>query len=191
MKIGIFSGSFDPIHVGHLILGSYVTEFTDIDEVWFLVSPQSPFKADRDITAQGVRYHMAELALAAYPKMKASDFEFSLPTPSYTINTLSALQEAHPDDEFTLIIGGDNWEAFDKWKEYETIIERFKIMVYPRQGHRISIQSKLRSRVEALESPIVEVSSTFIREGITDGRNMQAFLPAAVYEYIAKEGLYR
>ena len=191
MNIGIFSGSFNPIHIGHVILGNYITEFTDIDEVWFLVTPQSPFKKDTELLGEQARLEMVQLALEKYGKLKASDFEFSMPRPSYTVDTLDRLQQEYPKHRFTLIIGGDNWVVFEKWFEYERILQNYKLKVYPRLGYRITIPAKQRGKVEALDSPIVEISSTFIREGIKSGKNMRPFLSEAVSEYINEKGLYK
>ncbi|MBB4036322.1 nicotinate-nucleotide adenylyltransferase [Dysgonomonas hofstadii] len=190
MNIGVFSGSFNPIHIGHLILANYITEYTDIDEVWFLVSPQSPLKSKSKLSDEAIRLKMVELALTEYPKLKASSFEFSLPKPSYTINTLDALKKEYPEHSFTLIIGADNWSIFENWKEHDVILEKYPIMVYPRLGYRIAISNKLKGRVEAVETPIIEISSTFIREGILENKNVKAFLPDGVYEYILENKLY-
>ena len=192
MNIGIFSGSFNPIHIGHLILANYIVEYTDIDEVWLLVSPQNPWKMDdTNLLDENIRLEMTRLATERYPKLKASDFEFSLPRPSYTINTLDALKDRYPDHEFSLIIGADNWAGFEGWKNYERIIKDYKIKIYPRLDHRISVSTKLKKSVEALDSPIIEISSSFIRDAIAEGKNAQAFLPVEVYEYIKEKGLYK
>jgi nicotinate-nucleotide adenylyltransferase len=191
MNIGIFSGTFDPVHVGHVILASYIAEYTDTDEVWFLVSPQSPFKSENELSGEQLRFEMTELALRKYEKLKASDFEFTMTKPSYTINTLRALKEKYPDNNFSLIIGADNWQLFEGWKEHDKILEDFALKVYPRPGSRIVIPNKLRQKVEALDSPMIGISSTFIREGIREGQNMRAFLSDEVYEYIMAKGLYK
>lgn len=191
MNIGIFSGSFNPIHIGHLILGNYVTEFTDIDEVWFLVSPHNPLKNRDELADENVRLEMADLALKSYPKMKASNFEFSLPQPSYTINTLESLKTSYPDHNFTLIIGSDNWHHFEEWKDYEKIIEKYSIMIYPRLGSRISISPKLKNKVLALDSPIIDISSTFVRDSISEGKDVRSFLPELIFDYILKNKLYQ
>jgi nicotinate-nucleotide adenylyltransferase len=191
MNIGIFSGSFNPIHIGHLILANYIVEFTEIEEVWFLVSPQNPLKSENELSDEHIRLEMTELALAKYTKLKASDFEFSMPTPSYTVNTLDALRNEYPGHNFTLIIGADNWNVFESWREYDKILENYKIRVYPRLGHRITIPTKLRDKVEALDSPIIEISSTFIRDSIAEGKDVRAFLPDDIYDYILNKGLYK
>lgn len=190
MNIGIFSGSFNPIHIGHLALANYIVEYTNVDEVWFLVTPQNPFKEQDSLLDENERLRMVEIALSTYPKMKASRFELGLPRPSYTVNTMRALTETYPEDTFTLIIGADNWENFSKWKDHEEILKSHAIMVYPRLGHRISIPQKSRTKVEALDSPIVEMSSTFIRESLEEGKSVRAFLPERVYDYIKEKGLY-
>lgn len=191
MKIGIFSGSFNPIHMGHLILANYITEFTEIDEVWFLVSPRNPIKEENTLINENQRLEMVKLALQEYPKMKASDFEFSLPRPSYTVVTLEKLKEKYPENEFILIIGSDNWTEFDKWKNYDQIIGNYHIKVYPRLGYRIIIQARQKTHVEALDAPVIEISSTFIREGISEGKDIKAFLPEKVYKYIVENNLYK
>lgn len=191
MNIGIFSGSFNPIHIGHLILANYMTEFTEIDEIWFLVSPHNPLKEERDLIGEDKRLEMVRIALEDYPKFIASDFEFSLPRPSYTIYTLEQLEKAYPGNKFTLIIGSDNWTSFDKWKSYEKILENYAIKVYPRLGYRISIPSKQKTYVEAVDAPVIEISSTFIRESVNDGKNIKAFLPKNVYQYIIDNNLYK
>ncbi len=191
MKIGIFSGSFNPIHVGHLILANYIVEYTDIEEVWLLVSPLNPLKSEDDLSDKYVRLEMTKLALEGYPKIKASDFEFDLPKPSYTINTLDALKVKYPEHDFTLVIGADNWAIFESWHETDKILENYKLKIYPRLGFRIKIPDRLKQKVEALDSPIIEVSSTFIREGIEIGKNMRPFLTENVYDYIIEKGLYK
>lgn len=191
MNIGIFSGSFNPIHVGHVILANYIVEFTEIDEIWFLVSPQNPLKTAEELSDQQLRLEMTKLALQKYAKFKVSDFEFYMPKPSYTIDTLRSLREKYKEDTFSLIIGADNWNVFESWREFDKILEEFKLKVYPRLGSRITIPNKLKHKVEALDSPIVEMSSTFIRDSIAEGRNISAFLPEGVYEYIIEKGLYK
>lgn len=191
MNIGIFSGSFNPVHAGHLILANYIVEFTDIDEVWFLVSPHNPLKENSDLLDEKERFRMVELALEKYPKLCVSDFEFNLPRPSYTIHTLESLTRAYPDHDFTLIIGADNWRDFDRWRDYDRIAKEYLIRVYPRLGFRVSIPPRYKAKVEALDSPIIDISSTFIRESIAADKNVRAFLPEEVYDYIEEKNLYR
>lgn len=191
MNIGIFSGSFNPVHIGHLILANYITEFTDIDEVWFMVTPQNPFKINDKLLPEYERFEMVKLALEPYPKIKVSDFEFSLPKPSYTINTLQRLDKTYPDHNFSLIIGADNWEVFDKWKDSEQIISNYRILVYPRLGCKIAVPDTYKEKVSILNSPIVEISSTFVRNSIADGKNIRAFLPDSVYKHIVENGFYK
>lgn len=191
MKIGIFSGSFNPIHIGHIILANHVIEHTEIDEVWFLVTPHNPLKEESSLLDEQERLQMAQLAIAPYKKMKASDFEFSLPRPSYTIDTLTALRQKFPEHEFSLIIGSDNWNDIASWKNYEAIIDQYKILVYPRLDYRVTIPKKLKSSIETLDSPIIEISSTHIREEIAAGNNIRPFVPFEVFEYITKNKLYR
>lgn len=191
MNIAIFSGSFNPIHTGHLILANYVSQFTSVDEIWFLTSPCNPFKEDDFLLDENIRYEMVQLALQDYPRFRASNFEFTLPKPSYTIHTLVALKAAYPEHTFSLVIGSDNWTEFEKWRNYDKILENFNIKIYPRLGYRIFIPTRYKNRVEALDAPIVEISSTFIRDSISEGKDMKAFLPETVYRFIADKGLYK
>lgn len=191
MNIGIFSGSFNPIHIGHLILANYITEFTELDEVWFLVSPHNPLKERSELTGQNERLKMVELATKGYAKLNASDFEFTLPKPSYTINTLEELNKVYPQHLFTLIIGADNWKIFHQWKDYEHIINNYNIVVYPRLNNNIEIPEKYSAKVKELNAPVIEISSTFIREAITEGKEIKAFLPENVYSYIKENNLYK
>lgn len=191
MNIAIFSGSFNPIHTGHLILANYVSQFTSVDEIWFLTSPCNPFKEDDFLLDENIRYEMVQLALQDYPRFRASNFEFTLPKPSYTIHTLVALKAAYPGHTFSLVIGSDNWTEFEKWRNYDKILENFNIKIYPRLGYRIFIPTRYKNRVEALDAPIVEISSTFIRDSISEGKDMKAFLPETVYRFISDKGLYK
>jgi len=191
MNIGIFSGSFNPVHIGHLILANYIAEFTDIDEVWLMITPQNPLKADIGMVDEAIRYKMAESAVAAYRKIKASDFEFQLPRPSYTVNTLQKLREKYPEHRFSLVIGADNWERFSLWKDYRDILDNYPVYVYPRLNSKIDIPAGFGANVTVVDAPVIEISSTFIRDSIKGGKDIRAFLPESVYNYILEKGLYK
>lgn len=186
IKTGIFGGSFNPIHIGHLALANYLCEYSDLDEIWFLVSPHNPLKQQADLWDDDLRLELVKLAIAGYPKFRASDFEFHLPRPSYMVHTLDALQSAHPDREFTLIIGADNWEIFPRWYKADEILARYHVMVYPRSGHEIDT-STLHPSVQLVNTPLLEISSTFIRQALTEGRDVRYFLHPAVYEQLKKD----
>jgi|SRR5690554_2637377 len=190
-EIGIFSGSFNPIHNGHLMIANYMYEFTYLQEVWLVVTPHNPLKSTKEMLDEQARLKMAQLATEKYQNIKISDVELKMPKPSYTINTLEKLTADHPDCNFTLIIGGDNWTSFDKWKNYKKILENYKILIYPRQGEDILIPELLKETVTLTNAPVVEISSTFIRESLKRGNDMRAFIPPEVYEFIEKEKLYK
>lgn len=184
----IFGGSFDPIHVGHLSLASEVVASGLAGEVWFLVSPQNPHKEACRLSDENVRMQMVQLAIEGNEKFKASDFEFTLPRPSYTINTLSALEKAFPDREFVLLIGADNWEKFDRWYRHEEILARYEIIVYPREN---SLKPELPAGVTWLSAKLHDVSSTQIRELVAKGCSISGLVVPAVQVFIDKSNLYR
>lgn len=187
----MFSGSFNPIHVGHLVLANYIKEFTDIDEIWLVVTPHNPLKEANDLLEDSIRLEMTKIAVSDFSDIKVSDIEFAMPRPSYTINTLEKLSSENPEIDFTLIIGGDNWNDFHLWKDYESILAKYKIIIYPRLGQHIHIDDAYANSVKLVKAPIVEVSSTFIRECIADGKDARAFVPSSVYDYIFKNNLYK
>ena len=176
MLTGIFSGSFNPIHIGHLALANWICEFGGVDEIWFLVSPQNPFKKEHDLIDEKLRLQMVEAAIAGYAKFKASDFEFTLPRPSYTINTLRALQVTFPDRSFQLIMGADSWASITGWKDYQSLIAAFPVLIYPRKGYDVVIPDTCQT-VKKVEAPLFEISSTFIRQAVKDGKDVRFFLP--------------
>lgn len=188
--IGIFSGSFNPIHAGHLILANYLCEFTGLDEMWFVVTPHNPLKESADLLDDDIRLEMVGLALEEFDHMTASDVEFHMPRPSYSIDTLTKLTNEHPDKNFTLIIGGDNWNQFHRWKEYERLMNSYRILIYPRLDEKVVIPEQFHTSIRLVKAPIVEVSSTFIRASIKNGKNMRAFLPPKVYDFIVRKRLY-
>ena len=182
MTIGIFSGSFNPIHIGHLALANWICEFCAMDEIWFLVSPQNPFKQESELMDEQIRLRMVEAAIAGYPKFKASDFEFSLPRPSYTINTMQALKKTFPNRNFHLIMGADSWNSISGWKDYRLLINTFPLLVYPRKGYEIKIPQDCTT-IKEVKAPLMEVSSTFIRQSLKEGKDIRFFLPEALRSY--------
>lgn len=190
IKTGIFGGTFNPVHIGHLALANYLCEYEDLDEVWFLVTPQNPFKKDVRLLDDRIRLEMVEAATRGYPRFRASDFEFGLPRPSYTVDTLRKLSETYPEREFTLIIGADNWAKFDEWRSPEEILRKYQIMVYPRSGYDLHIPDTVQGHVKAVQTPLLEISSTFIRRAITEGKDIRYFVHPEVYRIIREKKLY-
>lgn len=190
MKIGIFGGTFNPIHIGHAIIANFIAQNSCLDAIWFMVAPQNPLKAGAYGASDIDRIKMVEMVARKIDKVTTSAFEFSLPRPSYTYNTLLELKKRFPNDEFYLIIGGDNWQNFDKWRNHNEIIRDFNIMVYPRHGFETAIPQELSNRVKLIEAPIIELSSTNIRAALKEQRNMNFFLSNEVYKYILENKLY-
>ena len=190
IRTGIFGGSFNPIHIGHLALANYLCEYGEVDEVWFLVSPQNPFKQQQNLLDDQSRLRLVEASVAGYAHFHASDFEFSLPKPSYTVHTLEKLTEAYPERDFYLIIGADNWTAFDRWKSPEIILANHHLLVYPRRGYEIN-KGTLPEHVKAVDTPLLEVSSTFIRQCLKEGKDIRYFLHPEAYKIIKEEGYYQ
>ena len=189
MKTGLFFGSFNPIHIGHLAIANYMIEFTDLDELWFIISPHNPLKRKKSLLESHHRYDMAMLAIKDEERFQASDIEFRLPQPSYTIHTLTYLQERHPKDRFVLIMGSDNLESIHKWKNYDMILENYQIYVYPRPKN-IGSMLYNHNNVKSVPAPIMEISSSFIRESIKNHKDIPYFLPSAVYKYILDMHFY-
>lgn len=189
-KIGIFGGSFNPIHVGHALIASYIVENSDIDTLWLMVSPQNPLKENSSLASDYHRLRMTELVSRRIENVITSAFEFDLPKPSYTIETLNALQAKFPDDEFYLVIGADNWCVFDRWKAGEEIITKHRVLIYPRRGYDIVIPEKYSDRVSVVEAPLIEVSSTQVRERLAQLKSVSFYVPEAVERYIIENNLY-
>ena len=189
-KIGIFGGSFNPIHVGHAIIASHVMRHTGLDQLWLMVSPQNPLKQDLTMAPERDRLRMTELVTRRLDGVETSAFEMSLPRPSYTVDTLRALQEKFPDDEFHLLIGADNWALFDRWRAHDEILRDFHLLVYPRRGYDIVIPDELAMRVAVVDAPLIELSSTIVRELLAQGRDVSFYVPDDVLRYIKKNNLY-
>ncbi|WP_276389195.1 nicotinate (nicotinamide) nucleotide adenylyltransferase [Eudoraea chungangensis] len=192
-KIGLFFGTFNPIHLGHLVIANHMVEFSDLDETWFVITPRSPFKLKKTLLDNNHRYQMVFEAIKDYPKFKASTIEFNLPQPNYTINTLVHLQEVHGENhEFCLIMGEDNLKSFHKWKNYETILEQYEIYVYPRiSGGQAVKELANHPKIHKIAAPIMEISSTFIRKEHGNGKNIRPMLPDNVWKYLDEMNFYR
>lgn len=189
-KIGLYFGTFNPIHIGHCVIAQHMLEFTDLDEVWFVVTPHNPHKQKSSLLDDHQRLHMVNLAVGNHYKLKVSDIEFSLPQPSYTAHTLAHLSEKFKNKSFHLIMGADNLESFPRWKNHEAIFDQHELYVYPR------IESdggplKDHPRVHLTEAPIMQIASTDIRAAIKAGKDVSFMMPEAVWEYIDRELFYR
>lgn len=191
-KVGLFFGSFNPIHIGHLILANYILENTDMQELWFVVSPQNPFKEKKSLLKDYHRLDMVELALKNYPKMKASNIEFSLPTPSYTVDTLAYLNEKYPENSFSLIMGEDNLSGLPKWKNFEHLIKNYQIIVYPRISAETKTEPKWnQENVHKIAAPVIELSATEIRAMIKSNKNVRPMLPPEVFDFLDGSSFYK
>lgn len=194
MKIGLFFGSFNPIHVGHLIVANTVATTTDLEQVWFVVSPQNPFKKTKSLLHEFDRLDMVERAIADNSRLKVTDIEFSMPRPSYTIDTLRKLQDKFPHHTFTLIMGEDNLEQFANWKAYEEILNGFGVYVYPRpnRGNEPAPASPFREHpnVRMVQAPLLDISATFIRDSIRANRSIRYMVPETVEEMITRKKFY-
>jgi nicotinate-nucleotide adenylyltransferase len=186
--IGIFGGSFNPVHIGHLMIASYLSQWGYVDKVWLTLSPNSPMKESRDLLPDLKRLAMLGLAIKGGEDLEICDIELSMPRPSYTINTLDLLAKRHPSKHFKLIIGSDNWSIFEKWKDSQRILDEYGVIVYPRVGY--PIRDNHVDGMEYVDAPTVNISSTFIRDAVGRGRDMSYFLPQGVFKYIVDNKLY-
>lgn len=192
MKIGLYFGTFNPIHVGHMIIANHLAEHSDLEQVWLVVTPLNPFKKKDTLLDDYQRFQLVFLATEDFQKMKPSDIEFKLPQPNYTVNTLAHLQEKHPQHIFSLIMGEDNLKSLHKWKNHEIILKNHEIYVYPRISSQTeNLEFKNHPKIHFIDAPIVEISSTFIRENIKKGKNVRPLLPSKVWEYIDHNNLYK
>jgi len=189
-KIGLFFGSFNPIHIGHLAIANYFAEFTDLNEVWFVISPHNPLKNKSSLLAQHHRLYMVNLAIEEYPKFKSSDIEFQLPQPSYTIHTLAHLREKYPQHQFCLILGQDNLTTFHKWKNYDLILQNYFLYIYPRPNVPAT-QFDNHPKVIFTNAPQIEISASFIRQSIKEKKDVRYFLHPKVWQYIDEMNFYK
>lgn len=190
MHVGLFFGSFNPVHIGHMALANYMLSYTDMDEVWLVVSPQNPLKTKSQLLDENKRLLLVNLAIDDNKGIRSSNIEFKLPQPSYTINTLVHLKEKHLTYKFSLIMGRDNLQTFNKWKNHEQILKGYHIYVYPRPGAKAS-EFDTHPNVHLTEAPLMDISSTFIRKAIKEKKDIRFFLPQKVWEEIEAAGLYR
>jgi len=192
LKIGLYFGTFNPIHIGHLVIANHMAEYSDLDKLWMVITPHNPFKKKSSLLDNHHRFQMVQRALDDYPKIEASTIEFNLPQPNYTVNTLAYLQDKYPNDEFCLIMGEDNLKSLHKWKNYEVILEHHDIYVYPRISvGKVDEQFLSHPKIHRVEAPIMEISSTAIRKGIATNKNIQPLLPDAVYRYMDEMNFYQ
>lgn len=192
MKIGLYFGTFNPIHVGHLIIANHMAEHSDLDQIWMVVTPHNPLKKKNTLLDDYQRLHLVRLATEDYPKIKPTDIEFKLPQPNYTVNTLAHLMEKSPQHEFSLIMGEDNLKSLHKWKNYEYILEHHDIYIYPRVSEETENQQfKNHPRIHMIDAPIVEISSTVIRDNIKNNKNIRPLLPHKVWEYVVHNNFYK
>ena len=190
MKIGLFFGSFNPIHIGHLIIANFMATHTDLKEVWMVVTPQNPHKKKNTLARDQDRLHLVRMATDDNDLIKASNIEFDLPKPSYTIDTLTYLNEAHPKKEFVLIMGGDNLGTLHKWKNYEQILKYYEVYVYQRPDYELGDLATHPS-VSVFEAPLMQISASYIRKCVREEKSIQYLVPEKVYEYLSASSLYR
>jgi nicotinate-nucleotide adenylyltransferase len=192
-QIGLLFGSFNPIHIGHLAIANYTCEFSRLDEVWLVVTPHNPLKMEHHPADAAHRMEMCRLAIKSYPKFRICDIEYSLPSPSYTIDTLRTLQERYPQHRFKVIIGYDNWLQLPVWKDYKLLLKTYEWLVYPRRGDNPSpakIEISAFPTAQFVPAPCLDISSSFIRQAFADGMQLNCFMPPAVFEYIIANKLY-
>ena len=189
MKIGLFFGSFNPIHIGHKVIASYLVDFTDLDKVMFVVSPQNPLKQKISLLDQYHRLQIIRAEIEDNSNLEVSDIEFDMPKPSYTIDTLVRLKEKYPENDYSIIMGSDNLQNFHKWKNYEQILEDYSVYVYPRPGYEISGSHKNIHLIEGV--PQMEISSSFIRKAIKEGKDISYLMPEKAWIYMDEMNFYR
>ncbi len=190
MKTGLFFGSFNPIHIGHLAIANYFVEYTDIEQLWFVISAQNPLKQKKGLLADYHRLALVRQAIEGDHRFRACDIEFKMPQPSYTIDTITYLREQYPDKEFVILMGADGLPTFHKWKNYNEIITHYKRYIYPRPGINVNNLQNIEN-CEFIKAPIMEISSTFIRDSIRNKKDVRHFLNESVYKYISEMHFYQ
>lgn len=190
-KIGLFFGSFNPVHVGHMVIANFMATQTELDQVWMVVSPQNPLKPKHSLARDHDRLHLVRLAIGDNPGLRASDIEFSLPKPSYTIDTLTYLREKYPDYAFVLIMGGDNLASLHRWKNYELLLRDYSIFVYQRPEYEVPAALAEHPSVQCFEAPLMHISASYIRSAIRAGHSIQYLVTEPVYQYLESSALYR
>jgi nicotinate-nucleotide adenylyltransferase len=191
MKVGLFFGTYNPVHVGHMVIANYMVEFTDLDQVWMVVTPQNPFKQKESMLKDYDRLHLVKLAIGDDLNIKASDIEFGLPQPNYTSDTLAYLEEKSPEHQFVLIMGADNLQHFKKWKNSDHLLSNYMLYVYPRVDSEEGGALSKHPNVKMVDAPIMKISSSFIRAAIKDGKKVIHYMPSAVANYVDEMNLYR
>jgi len=190
MRVGLFFGSFNPVHIGHMIIANYMLTQTNLDKIWMVVSPQNPHKKKSTLARDHDRLHLVRLATDDNLNIQASDIEFGLPQPSYTIDTLTYLKEKHPKHEFVLIMGGDNLGTFHKWKNYELILKYHEVFVYKRPAYDLGDLVD-HPKVNLFDAPLMQISASYIRKCIKEGHSIQYLVPESVFEYLSSSSLYK
>lgn len=185
---GLLGGSYNPIHIGHLALASYLTQWNYVDTVWLTLTPLNPLKDSRGMLPDLKRLDMISIALQGLSRIESCDIELTMPKPNYTINTLDLLSKRYPHRRFKLVIGADNWKIFDRWRDHQRILDEYGVIVYPRPGYPVG--NRLVDGMEYVEAPMVDISSTFVRDAIARDKDMTCFLPPGVAKYIADNRLY-
>ncbi len=192
MKVGLFFGTFNPVHSGHLIIANYLVENSDLDRVWMVVTPLNPHKKKRNLLADHHRLAMVRIAVETYPKLQASDIEFGLPQPNYTIHTLAYLDEKYPQHQFSIIMGEDNLKSFHKWKNYEVILQEYEVYVYPRISEAEVPENLINHpHIHRVAAPIIELSATAIRKAIREKKEIRPMLPCDVWQYLDEMNFYK
>lgn len=189
MQIGLYFGSFNPIHHGHLIVANYIANYSELNQVWFIISPQNPFKINQTLLNEYQRLHLVRLAIEGEIFLRASDIEFYLPKPSYTINTLTYLEEKYPEHQFSIILGSDSFQNMERWKNGEILMKRYPIYVYKRPGFEIA--ERQSSNIKIMDAPLLQISASQIRNMIKDQKSIRYLVPDIVKEEIEKNGYYR